>query len=104
MGAMSTENGHSTFLKYPSAYLPIAMSLAALLIVVVHVAVYGAGHEVDEGAAAHLFQLLMVGQVPIVGFFALRRLRRETRPALTILAWQLAAAITALSPVHFLHL
>lgn len=59
-------------LKKPSGYLPVAMSLAALAIVLVSLALFGVTHEADEGATAHLWQLLMAGQVPIIGFFMLR--------------------------------
>jgi len=48
-------------MKLPSAFLPLAMSLTALGLVLGHVAIYGVVHEADEGAAAHLWQLLMGG-------------------------------------------
>jgi hypothetical protein len=91
-------------LKRPSAFLPPAMSLAALIIVLVHVAAYGAARETDEGAAAHLWQLLMVAQIPFIGFFLIKWLRQDPRAAWPVLALQVAAALTALAPVYFLHL
>ena len=51
----------STALKRPTAFLPLAMSLAALALVLGHTAIYGVVHEVDEGTPAHLFQLLPLG-------------------------------------------
>jgi hypothetical protein len=36
----------------PSAFLPIAMSLTALAVVLGHIAMYGVVREADEGAAA----------------------------------------------------
>lgn len=50
--------------KVPSAWLPIVMSATALAVVVGHVLASGTAREVDEGAAAHTWQLLMVGQRP----------------------------------------
>ena len=41
-------------MKQPSALLPIAMSVAALALVLGHVAIFGVAHEADEGTAAHL--------------------------------------------------
>jgi hypothetical protein len=85
--------------KRPSAYLPVTMSLAALALVLGYVAVYGyrtGSQSEDEGAAAHLFQLLMVLQAPIMLFFALKWLPREPREALTVLALQLGAWCAAL--------
>jgi hypothetical protein len=94
----------SDLLKKPSAFLPVAMSLAALATVLIHVALYGPARQADEGAAAHIFQLLMLVQLPIVLFFALKWLPRFPRPALLVLALQAAAGLAALAPVFFLKL
>src|SRR5947209_20066934 len=64
----SEENSMTTMnatLRQPSAFLPVAMSLVALAVVLGHVALFGAAHEADEGTAAHIWQLLMAVQVPI---------------------------------------
>ncbi len=94
----------STMMKEPSAFLPVAMSLAALATVLVHVAMFGAVREADEGTAAHIWQLLMIAQVPIIAFFAIKRLPRTPRQALQILALQAGAALAALAPVFLLNL
>ena len=91
-------------LRRPGAFLPVAMSLAALALVLGHVALYGAAREADEGTAAHLWQLLMAAQLPIVAWFAVTWLPREPRRALRVLALQAAAALAALAPVFFLGL
>ena len=44
-----------SLIKKPAAYLPIAMSLTALALVLLHAARYGIIHEADEGPTAHLF-------------------------------------------------
>ena len=93
-----------TKLKHPSAFVPILMSSAALTVVLWHIAVSGTARETDEGTAAHLFQLLMAGQVPVVAFFAVKSLRSASRQALWILGLQLAVALLALAPVFFLGL
>jgi hypothetical protein len=59
-------------MKQPSAYLPLAMSLAALALVLGHAAMFGIVHEADEGAAAHIFQILMAAQIPVVAYFAIK--------------------------------
>jgi len=43
-----------TILKHPSAFLPVAMSLGALAIVLIFVALQGTAPQADEGAAAHI--------------------------------------------------
>jgi len=94
----------ATMMKRPSAFLPVTMSFAALAIVLGHVAMFGAAREADEGTAAHLFQLLMVAQVPIVAVFAIKWLPRTPGPALQVLALQTGATLAALAPVFFLDL
>ena len=91
-------------LKHPSAFLPLTMSCAALTTLVIHLALFGITREADEGAAAHIWQLLMAGQVPIVAFFAIRWLPETPRQALPILALQVGGALAAMAPVYFLHL
>ena len=91
-----------TMIKRPSAFVPVAMSLAALGIVFVHILIAGTARQADEGTAAHLWQLLMAAQIPIIGFFAIRWLPENPRLALPVLALQAVAAIAALAPVYLL--
>jgi len=92
----------STLLKRPSAFLPVAMSLIALATVLVFLASHGPAPQADEGAAAHIWQLLMAAQVPIVLYFAIKWVPESPREAVPILALQLAAAVAALTPVFLL--
>jgi hypothetical protein len=93
-----------SIMKKPSAFLPLAMSFAALATVLVHVAMFGVAREADEGAAAHIWQILMAAQVPIVAFFAIKWLPRTPRQALRVLALQAGAGLAALAPVFVLNL
>ena len=89
-------------LTKPSAFIPLAMSLAALVTVLAYVASYGGAPQPDEGTAAHVWQLLMGAQVPIVGVFAVKWLPEAPRQALPVLALQLGAALAAATPVFVL--
>jgi hypothetical protein len=91
-------------LRRPSALLPIGMSLAALGLVVGHTILFGSGHEPDEGAAAHLWQVLMAGQLPIVTFFVVRHVPDRPGPGLAVLGLQGSAWLAAAAPVFLLRL
>jgi hypothetical protein len=93
-----------TLWRRPSAFLPIALSLAALVIVILRIAVVGTAPEPDEGSAAHIWQLLMAPQPPAIFYFALRWLPQAPREALPVLALQIAAMLAALAPVFLLKL
>jgi hypothetical protein len=80
------------------------MSGAALGLVLLHVATAGAGRASDEGAEAHVFQLLIAGQAPFVAYFALRWMPRMPAQTLFVLGFQAAAALLALAPVVFFDL
>ena len=80
-------------LRQPTGYLPVVMSLAALAMIVWFVAMHGVVHQPDEGAQAHLWQLLVAGQLPLIGYFAIRWLPTATRPAIVVLALQTAAVM-----------
>jgi hypothetical protein len=89
----------------PSAFVPVVMSITALALLLGALVANPDGiRESDEGAIAHLWQLLMAGQLPLLAYFVFRWLPRVPRPALCVLALQVGAALTALAPVYFLGL
>jgi hypothetical protein len=92
-----------TMIKRPSAFIPVVMSFTGLAVVLVHIMMSGVARQADEGTAAHLWQLLMAAQLPIVAFFAIRWLPQSPRSALPVLALQAIAALAALAPVYFLN-
>ncbi len=83
---MKTNLVNTSLIKQPSAYLPLALSLAALALVLGHAAIFGIVHEADEGAAAHIWQILMAAQLPIVIYFMLKWLPRRPKESLQVLA------------------
>lgn len=90
---MITEFIHTPLLRKPSAWLPLALSLFALLFILAYVAMFGvqapaAGQ--DEGTPARIFQLLMVVQLPIMLYFGLRWLPQQPKQIALILAAQVA--------------
>jgi len=93
----------SAILKHPSAFLPVAMSVAALTIVLIFLALHGPAPQADEGAAAHLWQILMAAQLPIVAFFAIKWVPQWPRQAGLILGLQAVTALAAMTPVFLLH-
>ena len=88
--------------KQPSAFIPLAMSLTALAMVLGHVAIYGIVHEADEGATAHIWQLLMAGHVPVAIYFAIKWLPRAVRPTLLVLAMLAGSLLANFAAVFFL--
>jgi hypothetical protein len=99
-----------TLVRKPSAFLPLAMSITALaLLAGAYIFALAGGHgglqlEPDEGSIAHLWQLLMAGQLPVLLFFAIKWLPRAPRQTLHVFALQVGAALAAMAPVYFLHL
>ena len=89
-------------MKQPSALAPLVMSFAALALVVGHAVIFGVVHQADEGTAAHIFQLIMIGQVPIVAFFGAKWFPRAPRQTLQVLAPQAGAVLAAVVAVLLL--
>lgn len=90
------------FTRRPSALVPLLLSLAALAVVLTHVALYGIVHEADEGAAAHIWQILTALQLPLILFFAVKWLPRRRKQALLVLALFAATTAANLAAVCFL--
>ena len=89
-------------LRQPTVFLPLVMSLVALAIVLVHYAIFGVVDETDEGTAAHIFQLLIVLQVPFITFLAFRWLPIASRQTSIFIVLQVSAALAAIVAVFFL--
>ncbi|MGE0440167.1 MAG: hypothetical protein AB7L66_07120 [Gemmatimonadales bacterium] len=79
--------------RKPSAFLPLAMSAVALLLIGGHLALVGDVRQPDEGTAARVFQLLMAAQLPLMVWFAARWLPREGPSAARVLLAQATAWI-----------
>ena len=88
----------------PSAFVPIVMSVMASVLVLAYVAIFGVVREADEGTVAHLWQLLVAGQIPVVAFFLFKWLPRAPRSVFPVLAIQALAFLAAIAPVYLLHL
>ena len=88
--------------KKASALIPVVMSLIALALGGVEISIHGMRPERDEGALAHLYQLLVVGQVPIISFFVFRWPRRAPLQGLRVVVAQAFALAAALVPVHMM--
>ena len=86
------------------AWAPIVLAVIALALVISVVTIFGTTPEPDEGAAAHIWQLLMVAQVPLMIIFAFRWLSKRPREAVVVIGLQVLAALGAMAPVAILGL
>ncbi|MGH8151037.1 MAG: hypothetical protein ACRETB_13825 [Steroidobacteraceae bacterium] len=96
-------------IRRPSGFLPIALSGAALGVVLLRLAIFGTAPEMhagrpDEGPAAHLWQIFMTAQAPIILFFMVRGLRQDPAGTLSVLGVQALAILLAAAPVFLLQL
>ena len=96
--------------RKPSALVPLTMSFTALALLAgayvfgLSTGQGGLVREPDEGAIAHLWQLLMAGQLPVLLFFAIKWLPRAPKQTVGVLALQVLAVLAAMAPVYFLRL
>jgi len=106
-------NSFGDLLRRPSAYVPVAMSLICLAMLLRAILIGLIAHDPvvhnptvreDEGPIAHIFQILMTVQWPVTLFFAIKWLRRAPAPSLGVLALQAGAWLAACAPVYLLHL
>jgi hypothetical protein len=92
-------------MRWLGAVLPPLMTLtvvAAGLMEAAHAG--GFVRQPDEGTAAHLFQILMPAQIPIVAVFAATQLPRHARWAAWILVLQVGLALALFALVFSLQL
>ncbi len=89
-------------LKKPSAWIPIAMSLSVLALMLVVITHFGVpSRQEDEGTGAHLFQIWLLLEVFMITFFGVKWLPQKPSDALLILFMQIVAVLLACSPVRY---
>ena len=93
---------NASAIKHPSAFVPIVMSVAAMTTVVCHIVLVGTAPQPDEGTAAHIWQLLMAGQIPVILFHAVKWVPPSPKMALPVVALQVGAVLAAMAPVYLL--
>ena len=86
------------------AIAPVVMSLSAFALVIVAVATGWGMDMKDEGAAAHIFQLLVALQIPFMLAFLVTADWRRLRPILVTVSVQVAALALAFGPVLYFKL
>ena len=93
---------NNSLLKQPSAWIPLAMSLAALALILGYVTIFGIIYHEDEGTPARIFQLLMILQLPLVAYFGLKWLPKRPKQSLLVLALQAVAWVIPVVAVIWL--
>lgn len=99
---MNSKPGVRGLIRHPSAFVPVTMSLTAFAMVAIYLVVYSAERQSDEGIAAHIWELLLCAQMPLVCIFVIRWLPKAPQATLRVLALQLLALLVAIAPVYFL--
>ncbi|HUQ42672.1 MAG TPA: hypothetical protein VM052_09235 [Candidatus Limnocylindrales bacterium] len=80
-------------MRWVGALLPLAMTFAIVAAALQHaIAVGGFVREPDEGTAAHLFQIFLPAQIPIIVLFGATQMERYPTFTRRFLAAQIGAA------------
>ncbi|MEO6552691.1 MAG: hypothetical protein ABIO26_09060 [Croceibacterium sp.] len=103
--------GRPSAFRAVSGWIPLALSAAAIALLAGYfltgphaptlIVDRGVVRE-DEGAAAHVWQLLMAAQLPVIAVFAARWLPRDGKRAAAMLAIQALAIAAAAAPVYLM--
>jgi len=101
---MNTSSENNSLFKQPSAWIPLAMSLVALTMILGYVVInsLASSGNGDEGAPARIFQLIMLAQLPIAGYFAIKWLPKQPKQSLIVLALQAVAWIIPVATIMWL--
>lgn len=92
--------------KHTTAWLPLVMSLAALLLIVGYVAFVGVSAQPakDEGMVARIFQLFLIGQLPIIGYFAGKYFPKNRQGSFWIIVIQIFSGLVPFATIFFLEM
>jgi hypothetical protein len=99
---MKTKLYNGSLLIQPTALIPLLMSFAALTLVISHALIFGIVHETDEGTLAHLFQLLMIAQLPIIVYFLIKWFQKNPKQTIIVIVMQAIMWLAAIAAVFWL--
>jgi cell division protein FtsW (lipid II flippase) len=91
-------------IRRPLAWVPVAMSLAILAMVLTTIGISGAVRQEDEGTQAHIFQIWLILEVVLVTVFAVEWVPRRPKQALMVLAIQILCVLATCAPVFYFRL
>ena len=94
----------NSIIKKSSAWIPIVIPLIFFAYLIIHISIFGIVREKDEGTGAHLFQLWLILEPLMIGFFAVTWLPRAPKHTLIILTLQIIAALLPISVVFYFKL
>jgi hypothetical protein len=96
----------SQTVKRVTGIAPIVMSLLALAVVIEGMVEFGKHPPTDEGWQAHIFQVLMVAQVPVILLFIVTSWQslKKSLPVLGAQVFFWALAVATLGAWEFLYL
>lgn len=72
----------------PLSLAPMVMSMFCIAMILLHVARFGTLKQEDEGIEAHLFQVVMALQAPLILFFVGKWWPERRRETLVVLSLQ----------------
>ena len=67
-----------------------------------HAAIFGIVYEADEGAAAHIWQILIAGQIPFVIYFMFKWLPERAKESMLVLALLAVTWLANFADVYWL--
>ena len=104
MRSRRTETQCEALSAVVGAFLPLAISVAFLVKLLIGLAQGTLVRQPDEGTVAHLFQLLMPLQLIVIAWFAVSWLPKRPRSAIPLLAIQGIACAAVFAIVFLKHL
>lgn len=91
-------------IKRPSAFVPILMSILAIIILLIHIMIAGVEEKQGEEIVTDVFEILIIWQLPVIIFFALKWMSQSFKNALIVLFLQIAVAAGAFCLIYHFHL
>lgn len=101
---MEWYEGNRVQINRISGFAPIVLSLLAFGVVIVAVITGWDKGSADEGSAAHIFQLLIVSEVPCMLLFIVTAEWKRVSRVAGLIGIQAVALVLALAPVAIFQL
>jgi hypothetical protein len=91
-------------IKRPSAFVPIIMSLLAMIILLFHNLMTRGERRQGEEIVSGIFEILLVWQLPVIVFFAFKWVPQSFKNGLIVLFLQIAAIAAGFCLIYQFHI
>lgn len=91
-------------IKRPSAFVPVLMSITAIIILLYNIMIVGVEQKQGEEIVTGIYEILIIWQLPVIAFFAFKWGSQNFKNGLIVLLIQILAIAAGFILIDYFNL